>query len=147
MLLVTDELHRFCDDNHSDPELILQEVERVITPVLLASKMKKVNNAESVHIIDNAFKECDILFDKYTNCLTNNDNFEDIDVALSNYQIGRNNLNQMISKKHESEYVNILNAKDDHALWQQINWSGKLRNNNSKHPEITDLAEHFETLY
>ena len=147
MLLITDELHRFCDDNHSDPELILQEVERVITPVLLASKMKKVNNAESVHIIDNAFEECDILFDKYTNCLTNNDNFEDIDVALSNYQIGRNNLNQMISKKHESEYVNILNAKDDHALWQRINWSGKLRNNNSKHPEITDLAEHFETLY
>ena len=24
---------------------------------------------------------------------------------------------------------------------------GKLRNNNSKHPEITDLAEYFETLY
>ena len=121
-LLITDELHRFCDDNHSDPELILQEVERVITRVLLASKVKKLNNAESVHIINNAFKEWANLFDKYTSCLANNDNSEDIDVALFNYQIGRNNFNQMISKKHESEYINILNAKDDHDLWQRINW-------------------------
>ena len=64
------------------------------------------------------------------------------------YQEARSFLNASVLKRHESEYAEIINAKDDRKLWNKIDWGGNIKTVNLKnHPDITDLADHFETLY
>ena len=92
--------------------------------------------------------KCDDLFKLYTDSLNNiTCNAEDVKACYNNYQKERNGLNIMVLQKQEEEFSTVMNMNDDHALWTKINWSGKLNSKVSNHPEITELAVHFETLY
>ena len=47
-----------------------------------------------------------------------------------------------------NEYLHIINMNDNSKLWQKIDWGGNLKTTVShNHPDILDLANHFETLY
>ena len=144
----SDLLENVCRDT-SDPDVIIDEIESVLIPIVRAGKLKRQQSTQisMLNVIAIAHRKCDAKFQKYKDCVFGKVSKEDLIVAQSEYQDSRKQLNQIISKEHENEYACILESKDDSILWKRINWSGKLNHKNSKHPDISELAEHFEMLY
>ena len=146
MALRVNHLNNFCDENANDSDRIVNEIDNTIIPIIKASKMKKPIDIQDI-CVENAFKTCDNLFEAYINYIDQGEHELRVNNALDNYQRSRNTLRNLIAQKHENDYLEILNEKDSHALWHKINWSGKLKSKSYKHPEIAELADHFETLY
>ena len=80
MLLHVDQLQTFCESN-TDPEMILNEIEKVVTPIIRPCKLKKVHNEVS-NTIENAYKDCDNCFDNYKKCSKDDASRETTELSL-----------------------------------------------------------------
>ena len=147
MLLHANDLHDVCIENHHNPDKIWQEIEACVIPIITVEKIKvyRSNNPNYDEVVNN----CDTLFKEDVKCLNGKNATQEIIMLRYNkYQEARSFWNASVLKRHESEYAEIINAKDDRKLWNKIDWGGNIKTVNSKnHPDITDLADHFETLY
>ena len=113
MALRVNHLNNFCDENANDSDRIVKEIENT-----KASKMKKPIDIQDISV-ENAFKTCDNLFEAYINYIDQGEHELRVNNALDNYQRSRNTLRNLISQKHENDYLEILNEKDSLALWQK----------------------------
>ena len=139
-------LQGVCTEYWDNPNRILDEIESCVTPIITAERIKR---KPVVVNPDVAVTTCDALFKSYVSCLSDgNCTQDDITAAYNVYQESRCFLNSHVLKQHENEYSVIINSKDDRKLWNKIDWGGNINRSYPKnHPDIADLAEHFETLY
>ena len=91
-------------------------------------------------------RSCDTLFQTYATCSRGRDEDKTV-AAYTAYQSKRVALNKTLLEQHETEYLKILTANDDHQLWQKINWSGKMGGKSNNRPDVAELADHFSQLY
>ena len=148
LIVKANDLNAICFQNPQCPAKILDAVEKCINPILTVARIRNANMRPKEHTVENVIVRCDQLFKQYTDNLNDSTcSIEDVRVSYENYQKQRGSLNKAILQGHEDEYLKVMDTKDDHALWQKINWSGKLNSKPNKSPDICELAEHFETLY
>ena len=116
-------------------------------PIISTKRIKtqKKNNMQK----DEAVVTCDLLFKEYRQRLDDTQSTpDDISSCYEKYRWSRDLLNATVLKQHENEYFHIVNMNDDNKLWQKIDWGGNLKTTvSNNHPDILDLANHFETLY
>lgn len=147
MLVHATDIQDICINNQRNPNKMLQEIEACVIPIITAERTKTTKSTATSH--DEVINNCDILFKQYLQCLDDDKSTQEaLTASYNEYQEARSSLNNAVLMQHENEYTEIIKAKDDRKLWNKIDWGGNMKTVNSKnHPDITDLADHFETLY
>ena len=133
--------------NTNSPDLIIETLEKFITPILKENKIKN-NHIMRNTISDDVYVECDTLFDVYVEKSRDEsaDNAE-VQEAYENYQSARNALNAEVFQYHEEKYKNILNSNDTRKLWSEINWSGGHKTSAEHRIPIRVMSDYFEHLF
>ena len=127
---------------------ILQCLKEHVDPMLEKTKIRKDRVPSNGNDLLTMSDECDRLFKKYVDGLSDEHcSDQRRKMNCESYQKQRNTLNNINMMKHENEYSNILKSGDDKKLWNKINWSGKLTSPPTNQPNVSELADHFETLY
>ena len=136
--------------NSGSPDIIINEIENAIKPIILKNKTKNLHNPSMDYLEEDAAnKQCDELYDIFT-CKVSEQTCsqEELAIIYENYQNARNNLNGIIIKQQEIKYRSVIDNGDERKLWNEINWSGihKEKQIDNSLP-IQVISDYFEKLY
>ena len=124
----------------NDIELTVDKFNTHLTKMHLTLKVKYEKATASRHIL--LMQDANNKFQDFLTKMHEDDNG-----ALQQY-LARKKINNYMLAMELKEWNRLTTENKDNELWKKIDWKGELsKSNNTIHPPINQLKEHFEHIY